>query len=102
MSTWEERMTPRPTPEPRLDLVEVCWRVVGPSKKVIDCGIYRTAVGLEVRCAYSERVEDFLRSQFANEIGMAREIAEAWKHAAMAKGFQEAATSPLLHLKSSQ
>jgi len=89
MSTWDERMTPRPKPKPRLDLLEVCWRVVGPSTKVVDCGIYRTDVGLEVRCAYSERGEDFLRSQFASEIGLAREIAEAWKQAAMAKGFEE-------------
>jgi hypothetical protein len=84
-------MTPRPKPEPRLDLLEVCWRVVGPSKKVIDCGIYRTDVGLEVRCAYSESVEHLIRSQFAIEIGTAREIAEAWKQAAITKGFEEVA-----------
>jgi streptomycin 6-kinase len=27
--------------------------------------------------------------QFANDIGTGREIAEAWKHAAIAKGFAE-------------
>ncbi len=40
MTTWDERMTPRPKREPRLDLIEVCWRLVGPSTHVIECGIY--------------------------------------------------------------
>lgn len=84
---WADRMRPRPKPEPRLDLIEVCWRVVGPNEKVIECAIYRTDVGLDVRVGYS--VEHLIRSQFAVEIGTAREIAEGWKRAAMEKGFEE-------------
>jgi hypothetical protein len=44
--TWEDRVTPRPPREPRLDLIEVYWRVVGPSESVMECAIYRTDVGL--------------------------------------------------------
>ena len=84
---WEERMTPRPKPEARLDLIEVCWRVVGPSEKVIECGIYQTDVGLDVRVGYT--IEHLIRSQFAVQIGAAREIVAAWKHAAIEKGFVE-------------
>ena len=90
MSTWDDRMTPRPRREPRLDLREVCWRVVGPSQKVIECGIYRTDAGLEVRVGYS--VNDLMRSQFALDPGLAREIAAEWKDAAIQKGFTEVPT----------
>ena len=92
MSTWDERMTPRQRREPRLVRLEVCWRLVEPpSQKVIECGIYRTDAGLEVRCGYGD--ENLLRSQFAHEIGAAREIAEAWKDAVLAKGsFTDVAT----------
>ncbi len=83
-NTWDERMTPRPNREPRLDLIEVCWRVVGPSTKIIECGIYRTDAGLEVRCGYS--VEHLLRSEFATGIDIARDIASAWKDAVIEKG----------------
>ena len=69
---------------PRLDLIEVCWRVVGPSTHVIECGIYRTDAGLEVRCGYS--AEHLLRSEFSTDIDIARDIADAWKHAVIEKG----------------
>ena len=72
----------------RLDLIEVCWRVVGPSTHAIECGIYRTDAGLEVRCDFS--VEYLLRSEFAMEIDAVREIAEASKAAVTAKGSFEA------------
>ena len=38
-------------------------------------------------------VEHLIRSQFASEIGTAREIAAARKQATMAKGFEEVTTS---------
>jgi len=79
-------MTPRPRPEPRLELIEVCWRVVGPSERVIECAIYRTDVGLDVRVAYSESIEHLIRSQFTVEIGTARDIADDWKRAAIENG----------------
>jgi len=87
MSTWEERMTPRPKIEPRLDLLEVCWRVVGPSQVPIECSIYRTDAGLDVRVRYTDQADRLIQSQFAIEIGTARDIAAEWKRAAIAKGF---------------
>ena len=87
MSMWEERMTPRHKREPRLDLVEMCWRVVGRTGSSVECGIYATDVGLEVRCGYG--VDQLFRSQFANESRTAREIANEWRQAAIAKGFEE-------------
>jgi hypothetical protein len=80
-------MTRRPTLAPKLELIEVCWRVVGPSQHVIECAIFRTEIGLDVRVGYS--VEDLIRSQFAIEIGTARELAASWKRAAIEKGFEE-------------
>jgi hypothetical protein len=87
LGTWEDRMRPFARPKPRLDLIEVCWRVVGPSQHVIECGIYRTFIGLDVRVGYS--IEHLIRSQFAVELGTARQIAGAWKRAAIEKGFEE-------------
>jgi hypothetical protein len=88
MSTWEKRMTPRALRESRLELLETCWRFIGPSKKVFECGIYRTDAGLEVRAGYGP--DDLLRSQFVIEIGAAREIAGEWRQAVADKGgFEE-------------
>jgi hypothetical protein len=42
---------------------------------VVECGIYRTDAGLEVRCGYG--ADDLVRSEFAIELRTAREIAEA-------------------------
>lgn len=75
------------TTPPRLELLETCWRFAGPSGRTFECGLYRTDVGLELRAGYGP--EDLLRSQFAIEIGAAREIAAEWKHAVAAKGFTE-------------
>jgi len=60
MTTWQDRMTPRPPEEPRLELVVPCWRMRGPSGHVLSCAIYRTDAGLEVRVGYAQ---DLLRSQ---------------------------------------
>jgi hypothetical protein len=57
----------------------------GPSGKVFECGIYRTAApGVEIRCGYSE--DDLLRSQLAPGISAARRIAEEWRQAVLPKG----------------
>lgn len=77
-------MTPRPKDAPRLEPLEPCWRMKGPSGKVLQCGVYRIATGLEVRCGYGE--DDLLRSQLAPEIGTARDVAEQWRQAVIAKG----------------
>ena len=84
MTTWDERMTARTPQAPRLEAVEVLWRMTGPRGRLLDCGIYRTDVGLEVRCGYGEH--ELLRSQYAVEIGTARAIAEQWRQAVLAKG----------------
>ena len=85
MTTWEERMTRCPDPEPRLELLETCWRLRTPHGRILSCGIYRTdAPGLEVRAGLSE--EDLLRSQRTRGIEAARAIAEKWKQAVLATG----------------
>jgi hypothetical protein len=80
---------PRQPPAlPVLDLLETCWRVAGTSGRAISCGIYRTqGPGVEVRAGFSE--DDLVRSQRTADIGSARELAEDWRQAALAKGFIE-------------
>ena len=77
-------MVARPRQAPRLELVEALWRMTGPRGRVLACGVYRTDVGLEVRCGYGEY--QLLRSQYAVEMGTARDIAERWRQAVLAKG----------------
>ena len=55
---------------------------------MLTCGIYRTDVGLETRAGYGD---DLLRSQFAVQIGTARELAAEWKAMVIEKGFEEVA-----------
>jgi hypothetical protein len=56
----------------------------GASGKVLECGIYRTAAGIEGRCGYGP--DDLLRSQLAPEIGTACGVAEQWRRGVLAKG----------------
>jgi hypothetical protein len=86
---WNHVYTPAAPAGPSAPaLLEVCWQLRAPSGRVITCGIYRDAApGLDVRCGFSE--EDLLRSQRSPEIGSARELAETWRHAVIAKGFVE-------------
>jgi hypothetical protein len=74
---------------PKLDLVEMFWRIVGPSGKPIVCGIYETSAGLEVRCHLAESVDALVRSERVPDVDVARDVAAAWKYAAVAKGFSE-------------
>jgi hypothetical protein len=77
--------TPRPQPKPLLKQLEIYWRMRAPSGRVVTCGIYRTdGPGVEVRAGFSE--DDLLRSQRTPEIGSAREFAEEWRQAVLAKG----------------
>src|SRR5687767_5459337 len=56
-----------------------------PSGRVLSCGIYRTSgPGPEVRIGFSD--DGLLRSQQAAALGHAREIAENWHRAIIAKG----------------
>ena len=84
MTTWEERLTRHEPSPPRLDLLDTCWRFVGPSKRVFVCEIYETDIGLEVRASYS--LDDIIRTQYAVDIETAREVADEWRRAVLAKG----------------
>jgi hypothetical protein len=70
-------------------LIEMFWRVVGPSGKPIVCGVYETSAGLEVRCHLSESIDALIRSERVTDIDIARDIATAWKQAAIEKGFTD-------------
>src|SRR5688572_6135945 len=48
--------------EPRLDLVETCWRATSATGIVFSCGVYQTDAGLELRVGYGP--DDLIRSQF--------------------------------------
>jgi hypothetical protein len=69
-------------------LIEQCWRVIGPSQRVIVCGIYESVAGrVEVRCHWSESFDALIRSEVASDIDIALDVAAAWKQAAIDKGF---------------
>lgn len=58
-----------------LTLLETCWRLRGPSGRVLTCAVYRIAApGVEVRVGYSD--DDVVRTQLVAEIGVARDLAE--------------------------
>ncbi len=74
MGTWDERMRPRPVERPQSEFLERCWRLKTSTGRVLTCGIFKDAHGLEVRGGCEPR--EFLFSQRAAEIGDARAIAE--------------------------
>ena len=80
MSTWDERMTPRPRPAPRLERLETCWRARSPTGRVLECGLYRTDAGLEVRMGYGEQL---LASRYRADVEIAHATAELWRQAAL-------------------
>ena len=85
MTTWEERVTRRPEPEPRLERLETCWQFLSPSGRTLTCGIYAIgAPGVEVRVGYSE--EGLLYSHVSVEIGPARELAGEPRQTVIDKG----------------
>ena len=57
-------MTPRATSTPRLERIEVSWRMRSLQKAthILECGVYRTDTGLEVRVGYGP--EDILHTQW--------------------------------------
>jgi hypothetical protein len=60
--------------EPRLELLETCWRFTRPNGRTLECGIYATDASLELRAGYGPK--DLIRSKFGIEIDAAREIKE--------------------------
>ena len=80
---WDAPRSHETASPPRL--LETCWRVKTPSGRIVSCGIYAdSAPGLEVRAGFGE--EDLLKSQRTAEIGTARELADEWRQAVLAKG----------------
>jgi len=92
MTTWSDRMTPRPIVLPRLELVATLFRVQGASKRPLRGAVYRVETGLELRLEY-EDVEDLQRSQLFR--GQAEDpiaaLADEWHRALRAKWFEELA-----------
>jgi hypothetical protein len=75
-------MTPR---EPSLERVETCWRLRSREKtdRVLECAIYATAIGLELRAGYGP--DDLVKSQaFVDAANVesadrrARAVAQQW------------------------
>lgn len=70
-------------------LVQRLWRLQKlESASVLSCGLYLHPVGFEVRCGYGNE-ENLLMSQVERMPDAAKAHAEAWKQAAIEKGFAE-------------
>ena len=57
---------------------------MGPSRKELSCGVYRTLAGLELRCGYT--VDDLLRSARIGPQDDARYTAAGWLHIVLSNG----------------
>jgi hypothetical protein len=90
MTTREERMTPRPPEEPRLDHVATLFRVRGASGRSLRCAVYRVETGRELRLEYEDR-NDLLRSQLfrVRDDNAIATLADGWHRALVAKGFED-------------
>jgi hypothetical protein len=88
---------PPPRAEPAAPtLLGECWRLVGPSKNPIMCGIYADGgPGVELRVDYTDNDDDIVRTQRVHDPVAARELAEQWRQLALAKGFSEIPATPL-------
>jgi hypothetical protein len=74
-------------------LVEMLWRLIGPSGTQIVCGVYRTEAGLELRGHYADSIDALIRSELVSHIDIARDTADKWKQAAIDKGFTKISRS---------
>jgi hypothetical protein len=86
MTTWQDRMTPQPSREPLLEVVETCWRMRNLQKPdfILECGIYRTDTGLEVRAGYG--AEDLLYSLLVPSVRRGHERAAELRQLVIDKG----------------
>jgi hypothetical protein len=72
----------------RLELLETYWRFRGPSGRVLECAVYQTNGGLEVRAGYGP--EDALYTMRVIDEADARERAARLREAVTeAEGFDE-------------
>jgi hypothetical protein len=91
---------PTPPHEPSLEPVETCWRLRSRQEadRVLECAIYATAMGLELRAGFGP--DDLLKSQLfvdgANAESAdrrARAVAEQWRKQVIAtQGFEQLPT----------
>ncbi len=92
--TWDEQMLARsPAPPPQQELLRVCFRMVGPSRRPLRCAVFQVVTGHELRLEYEDR-EDLLRSQLfprPDDI-LIDELAVTWRQALVDKGFSDIAT----------
>lgn len=65
-------------------IIEVCWRLREPSGQILECRIYQTDVGLEVRAEYGPRVLRW--SALAGELESARTRAHQWRRMMLRAG----------------
>lgn len=71
-----------------LQLLKICWRVVGLTGKPIVCGIYiDDRPGVELRVGYT--LSDILRAQRMSDADTAQHVAEQWRLTTLANGFAE-------------
>ena len=84
MNPWRDSFERLPTADPR---IETCWALVGPSRRPLTCGIYRTDLGLELRVGYSERAR--LYSCRVAGLGIARAAATQLRDAVNGEGVFE-------------
>ena len=80
MPTWHERMTQRPEPAPRLELLERLWQLRAPSGHLLECVLYRTDVGLELRAE-----AELVRSERVRTQAAGRDLGAIWKAAVLGK-----------------
>ena len=80
----EKRLRPQTC---RLALLEECWRVVGPSGRVLTCAIYRVeGPGVELRAGYS--VDNFHCTKRVANVRDACAVAETWLTAMASLGYR--------------
>lgn len=67
---------------PRLEIVEVAWRMRAPSGRILECAIYLTSAGFETRMGYG--VDNPVSTQYALTLDLARRNAETFREATTA------------------
>jgi hypothetical protein len=75
---------------PQLELVGVpYWRVRSQRQRLVECALYRTGAGLELRCGFS--LDDPLFTQMVRNEAIGAMLAVDWKNAILSTGkFTEA------------
>lgn len=83
---WDKVNTPasrRPDP-PAPELIDLCARMRGPSKKILSLGVYRNGGMIEVRASYGD--EDVVGSERVASIGHGHARCEQWRQSLLAQG----------------